>query len=169
MYNMQIFGLSCRIEIVILSLIIGIILGAHLLCSCSKITISGASSDIKSILGSTGAPLKEGFINNLGSSDYGAALNYSMDQGVPNGDWTAAATNYAKVMGNTDNTKSGQYYKGTQVPLPPGQLFIFADNEVKPECCPSYYSSSTGCVCTSQAQWDYLNERGGNRTFTTEY
>jgi hypothetical protein len=48
-------------------------------------------------------------------------------------------------------------------------MLIFAENEVKPECCPSYYSSSTGCVCTSQKQWDYLNQRGGNRTLTTEF
>lgn len=28
-------------------------------------------------------------------------------------------------------------------------MFLFAFNESKPECCPSTYSSDTGCVCTT--------------------
>jgi hypothetical protein len=39
-----------------------------------------------------------------------------------------------------------------------------ADNVVKPECCPSSYTLSTGCVCTTPAQRNYLGKRGGNNT-----
>jgi hypothetical protein len=113
--------------------------------------------------------IKEAFSQQLGSDDYGAPINYTMHSGLPNGGWVNAARNYAKNVGNQNNVKSGQYYKGGPIPLPPGELLIFAENEVKPECCPSYYSSSTGCICTSQKQWDYLNQRGGNRTFNTEF
>ena len=28
-------------------------------------------------------------------------------------------------------------------------LFIFKNNQVKPECCDSSYASDTGCVCTT--------------------
>jgi len=55
-------------------------------------------------------------------------------------------------------------YKGTPVPLPEGQLFLFADNQFKPECCGSSVSSSTGCACITRSQMDYVNQRGGNRT-----
>jgi hypothetical protein len=43
-------------------------------------------------------------------------------------------------------------------------LFIFKNNQVKPECCDASYASDTGCVCTSPEQRNYINMRGGNRT-----
>jgi hypothetical protein len=46
----------------------------------------------------------------------------------------------------------------------PDQLFVFKNNQVKPECCSSSYSSDMGCVCTTPDQRHYLNTRGGNRT-----
>ena len=85
--DLKIFGFSCRLEVIIICLVIGFILGAHLLCSCSKIG------------------LQEGMA-----------------------------------------------------------MFMFADNKFKPECCPSTYTSSTGCACISQEQVNYINQRGGNRT-----
>lgn len=147
----------------VLFLIIGVILGAHLFCSCTSFTVDGMPSNI-------GGVFKEAFSqrNALGSDEYGAPINDDTMSGVSN-NWETAARNYANQIGNQDNTKSGQYYKGGSIPLPPGELLIFADNEVKPECCPSYYTSSTGCVCTSKKQMDYLNERGGNRTLDSEY
>jgi hypothetical protein len=41
-------------------------------------------------------------------------------------------------------------------------LFMFANNQSKPECCGASYSTSTGCVCTTPGQRDLLNKRGGN-------
>jgi hypothetical protein len=46
----------------------------------------------------------------------------------------------------------------------PDHLFIFKNNQSKPECCSASYSSDTGCVCTSPEQRNYINMRGGNRT-----
>lgn len=46
----------------------------------------------------------------------------------------------------------------------PDNLFMFKNNQVKPECCGATYSSSSGCVCTTPHQRDYINMRGGNRT-----
>lgn len=45
-------------------------------------------------------------------------------------------------------------------------LFMFAHNKSAPECCPSTYSTSTGCVCTTKAQRNFINQRGNNRTLT---
>ena len=50
-----------------------------------------------------------------------------------------------------------------------GSLDILADNSFKPSCCPSLYSSSSGCACISPEQMKYMNQRGGNRTFATEF
>ena len=159
--ELKILGYHARIELIALFVAIGIVLGAHLFCSCTSFSIGGMPSDVGSVI-------KEAFTQQtmLGSDDYGAPINYTMQSGLPGGGWDR---NYAKTLGNQNNVKSGQYYKGGPIPLPPGELLIFADNKVKPECCPSYYSSSTGCVCTSQKQWDYLNQRGGNRTLNSEF
>ena len=142
----------------LLFLVIGAILGAHLFCSCTSFTVDGMPSNIGSVF-------KEAF----SQRNFGAPIHHNMDTGVPGNNWETAARNYANQVGNQDNTDAGQYYKGGPIPLPPGELLIFAENEVKPECCPSYYTSSTGCVCASKKQMDYLNERGGNRTLDSEF
>ena len=53
---------------------------------------------------------------------------------------------------------------GPQFEPGPDSLFIFRDNQAKPECCDSSYASDTGCVCTTPQQRNYINMRGGNRT-----
>jgi hypothetical protein len=141
-------------------LVIGAILGAHLFCSCTSFTVNGMPSNIGSVF-------NEAFSqrNALGSDNYGAPMNDNMN----GNNWETAARIYANQVGNQDNTNSGQYYNGGSVPLPPGELLLFAENEVNPECCPSFYTSSTGCVCASKKQIDYLNKRGGNRTMDSEF
>ena len=46
----------------------------------------------------------------------------------------------------------------------PDSLFIFKNNQSKPECCAASYASDTGCVCSTPQQRNYINMRGGNRT-----
>jgi len=41
-------------------------------------------------------------------------------------------------------------------------MFMFYRNKSSPECCPSTFSTSTGCVCTTQEQRDFVNGRGNN-------
>jgi len=48
-------------------------------------------------------------------------------------------------------------------PNSPKHMFMLAHNQSKPECCPSTYSNSMGCVCMSQDQRDMINRRGGNK------
>ena len=44
----------------------------------------------------------------------------------------------------------------------PEKMFMFANNRSSPSCCPSTFSTSTGCICTTENQRDYVAERGGN-------
>ena len=50
---------------------------------------------------------------------------------------------------------------------------FFGGLKFKPECCGnpagSSYSNSVGCACICPEQWTFLNSRGGNRTFPTEF
>ena len=47
-------------------------------------------------------------------------------------------------------------------------LFIFKNNQCKPECAGSSFSCSSGGVCTTPRQRSYINSRGGNRTIPGE-
>jgi hypothetical protein len=73
----------------------------------------------------------------------------------------------------TGNNISSWRYTAPNEPLmgnfpkfEPGQdnLFMFKDNQCKPECCGSSYSCDGGCVCSTPEQRDMINMRGGNRS-----
>lgn len=49
-------------------------------------------------------------------------------------------------------------------PNSPHHLFMLAHNQVRPECCPSTFSDSRGCVCLTKEQQAMVNQRLGNRT-----
>jgi hypothetical protein len=55
------------------------------------------------------------------------------------------------------------------VPLPEGQLLMFANTPFTPECCPNTYSNSMGCACMTTKQYNYLITRGGNNVPYSEY
>ena len=99
-----------------------------------------------------------------GMQRIGAALDYQMGSGVPglNVAWdlkkqqSGASLPYRKQQHDT--------YQGTSVPLKEGQLYMVAGNQFKPSCCGSTFSNSSGCMCATKAQMDYVNSRGGNRS-----
>tara|TARA_B110000285_G_C15068036_1_gene586285 strand:- start:163 stop:459 length:297 start_codon:yes stop_codon:yes gene_type:complete len=93
----------------------------------------------------------------------GSAVNVMVGDDNYN-NWVSKANDYAASMGYTSAQSKYESHKGTPVPLPKGEMEMFADNDFSPECCPSTYSNSSGCACITQEQVDYLNERGGNRT-----
>lgn len=97
----------------------------------------------------------------------GLALMGSDINEVQNGDvagmWVTKANTYASEFGYGLINNTGSAYTADE-PLKNGELVIFAKNKFKPECCPAPYSSSTGCVCMTPEQINYLNTRGGNRT-----
>jgi hypothetical protein len=55
------------------------------------------------------------------------------------------------------------------VPLPEGELSMFANTEFKPECCPNTFSNGSGCACMTTKQYNYLITRGGNNVPYSEY
>lgn len=57
---------------------------------------------------------------------------------------------------------------GPEPKLDSDNLFIFKNNQCKPECCPASYSCGSGCVCTTSKQRDFIASRGGNRTAPTD-
>jgi len=97
----------------------------------------------------------------------GLALMGSDLNEVQNGDvagmWVTKANTYASEFGYGIINNTGSAYTADE-PLKNGEMVMFSKNKFKPECCPAPYSSSTGCVCMTPEQINYLNTRGGNRT-----
>ena len=46
------------------------------------------------------------------------------------------------------------------VPGSAEKMFMWANNVTSPLCCPSTYSTSTGCVCSTKNQRDFVASRG---------
>ena len=55
------------------------------------------------------------------------------------------------------------------VPLPEGELLLFANTKFGPEYCPNTYSNSSGCAAMTGEQYNYLITRGGNNNPYSEY
>ena len=46
----------------------------------------------------------------------------------------------------------------------PQHLFMLTYNQVSPKCCPSTFSTSRGCVCMTNQQLNFINQRGKNKS-----
>jgi hypothetical protein len=103
--------------------------------------------------------LKEGFNTFLLSNAGGAKDKYE------------SIGNYDGVVLSTGNNVSSWRYTAPNEKLlgdefVPGDdnLFLFKNNQCKPECCGASFSCGGGCVCTTPQQRQYLASRGGNQT-----
>lgn len=110
-----------------------------------------------------------------------APTDWSMGQGVPGSfDDIKLIPKYQSSWRRPPadiKPREGKFFvpQGTPLPLkhemifqklPKNPMFIFDRNVASPACCPSTLSTSTGCVCTTPAQRDYVGMyRGGNKTF----
>lgn len=155
--ELKLFGYEARLEIVVACIIIGMIAGLFMFCDCFQYNIlEGMTPNDMNDKSKSKKAGVEGFVN-LSNNDLNIDDSYTMG-------WVQTAKRYASGMGNKNRLNTYKDNVGTPVPLPEGELFFFADNKFKPECCPSTYSDSMGCACLSQDQVNYINQRGGNRT-----
>jgi hypothetical protein len=112
--------------------------------------------------GFTNYPSDEGFVDYI--------LNAS-----PTGDNYEAIGTYDNVVKVPEHGMSqwrgpapNEPTLGPEITPGPDNLFLFKNNQCKPECCPSSYSCGSGCVCTTSKQRDFIASRGGNRTAPTD-
>jgi hypothetical protein len=93
-------------------------------------------------------------------STLGSSISYSMGDGVRSswlsGDNKPKDTNIYSMMETN--------VAGSNAPLSESEMLIFNNNKFSPQCCPSAYTNSLGCVCATPEQMKYLNAHGGNRT-----
>lgn len=139
----KLFGMKCRLEVVVLTLMVGLFLGSTLLCNCMT---------YENFERMHPAPAH-------GQRDAAMEGKWMSQQQFPTNPHKAMLST---LQGNT----------GLKVPLADDQMLIFSQNKFDPSCCDgpgSNYSSSGGCNCITDEQAQYLNQRAGNRTFATTY
>jgi hypothetical protein len=98
------------------------------------------------------------FLQNAGPSGMGPAKY------TPIGAFDALDVKPNNGVSSWRETRPNEPLLGPEFQPGPDSLFIFKNNDVKPECCSASYASDTGCVCTTPQQRNYINMRGGNRT-----
>jgi len=110
------------------------------------------------LAGYTNYPTSEGFADYI-MSGAGTGKNYEA---------MGAYDNVLKVpdngMSNWRDKAPNEPLLGPEVEIGPDNLFMFKNNQCKPECCGASFSCGSGCVCTTAKQRDFINSRGGNRT-----
>jgi hypothetical protein len=104
-------------------------------------------------------PTREGFASYYLENAGGAKSNYGK-MGTFDGVALTCPDGVSKWKCNTPN----EPLNGPAFEPGPDSLFMFKNNQCKPECCPSSYACDGGCVCTSPDQRQVIATRGGNRT-----
>ena len=154
MYNMEllILGHKFRGIILILILVVFWILFGHLLCSCCKVNFGSE--------GFTSANTNYGESSKYTLGDYSKVNTYNW--GMPN----LTVTPGKPLNQSVSNLLNRE---PQPLPLPEGEMLMFANTPFKPECCPNTYSNSSGCACMTTQQYNYLVERGSNNVPYSEY
>lgn len=152
MKSINVLGMKLRPEVLLLIAVVGVLAWTHLFAGCSRVGIME------------------------GMQMLGASVDYKMGEGVHNSWETREQQKGSSLEWRSQDHDS---YSSTFV-APEESLNFFADTDFKPECCGSTYSanggllkeegqSSGGCACMNKKQVDYINQRGGNRTSSTEF
>ena len=123
-----------------------------------SMSASGNSSPAK-MMNDPNASVKEGFSGFFLSEAAGAKDTYN-PMGAYDGVQLSTGNNVSVWRYTSPNEKllGDEFVPGDD------SLFMFKNNQCKPECCGASFSCGGGCVCTTPQQRQYLAGRGGNRT-----
>ena len=123
----------------------------------------------------------EGFVNHMRKDEKAGFANKKEAFKNYSGSPAGAKTSYQPIgafdgvklqTGNSSDwryTAPNEPLKGPQGELGPDNMFMFKNNQCKPECCGSTFSCDGGCVCTTPEQRNFINARGGNRTGGSDF
>jgi hypothetical protein len=130
---------------------------------------AGTTTTTTPLTSATTTTTTEGFTG--ANINYGESSLYSLSQDDPVDTSSWSAQNMTVTQGQPLSAGVKQFLqrKPTQVPLPKGEMFMFANTEFKPECCPNTYSNSSGCACMDSNSYNFLIKRGMNNVPYSEY
>jgi len=173
--DITLFGFKMNLEILILIGVIYLILVGHTVGGCCNMplimeglqSMDSSSDDMKKM-----AMLKkkqEGFTG--ANTNYGESSQYSLgDYSSPDtSSWGQPNMTVTPGKPLSKGVKDFLARKEQPIPLPEGEMLLFANTKFAPEFCPNTYSNSSGCAEMSNEQYNYLVTRGGNNIPYSEY
>jgi hypothetical protein len=86
------------------------------------------------------------------------------EQYAPVGAFDGVKLSTGNNVSNWRYTAPNEKLMGPEFSPDSENLFMFKNNQCKPECCGASFSCGGGCVCTTPQQRQYIAGRGGNRT-----
>ena len=103
--------------------------------------------------------------------NYGESSLYSLgnDNSIDTSSWSAQDMTVTPGQPLSAGVKAFLARPQQPVPLPEGEMLMFANTPFKPECCPNTYSNSSGCACMTGPQYNYLQIRASNNVPYSEY
>ena len=146
--NLELFGFKVSLEVLILMGIIYLVIIVNTLYGCCH---------------------AEGFVG--ANTNYGESSQFSLtnDKITNTNSWDMPNLTMSKGQPLSQGVKNILDRPQQPIPLPEGEMLMFANTPFKPECCPNTYSNSMGCACMTVKQYNYLNVRGGNNVPYSEY
>jgi hypothetical protein len=170
--DISIFGFKLNLEVLILIGVVYLILVGHTLGGCSRVGLMEGLDVMKTAAaGAKKAVDKktEGFSG--ANTNYGESSSYDLSSDVPvnTSSWSAQNMTVVKGQPLSKGVKQFLAREPQPVPLPEGEMLMFANTPFKPECCPNTYSNSTGCACMTGEQYNFLVLRGGNNVPYSEF
>jgi hypothetical protein len=163
--DISIFGFKLNLEVLILIGVVYLILVGHTLCGCSRVGLMEGLDVMQKVV----AKKTEGFVG--ANTNYGESSSYDLSSDVPvnTSSWSAQNMTVVKGQPLSKGVKQFLAREPQPVPLPEGELLMFANTPFKPECCPNTYSNSSGCACMTGEQYNFLILRGGNNVPYSEF
>lgn len=130
---------------------------------------AGTTTTTSPLTSATTTTTTEGFTG--ANINYGESSLYSLSQDNPVDTSSWSAQNMTVTQGQPLSAGVKQFLDRPEqpVPLPEGEMFMFANTKFAPEYCPNTYSNSSGCAAMTGAQYNYLITRGGNNVPYSEY
>jgi len=113
---------------------------------------------------------KEGFTG--ANINYGESSQYEIgnDNPVDTKNWFQPNLTVVPGQPLSQGVKDFLARPEQPVPLPEGELLIFANTPFKPECCGNNsFSNSSGCACATSKQINFLLSRGYNNSSYSQY
>lgn len=178
--DISILGYKLNVELLILIGVVYLILVGHTLgscCSCNMGSMEGLinmdhrKNTMMPTQVGAGAK-KEGFVG--ANTNFGESSQYSLggnggNSKINTDSWSAPNLTVVPGQPLSAGVTAILNRPAQPIPLPEGEMLMFADTPFKPECCPNSFSTSTGCACMTSDQYNYLVTRGGNNVPYSEY
>lgn len=113
--------------------------------------------------------VKEGFVG--ANTNYGQSSPYDLNSSsmIDTSSWSAPDMTVIPGEPLSPGVRQFLEREPQPVPLPEGELVMFASTPFKPDCCPNTYSTSAGCACMTGEQYNWLVTRGGNNVPYSDY